>query len=215
MENNATETRTKRDNVVIAVTRQFGSLGRPIARETAKKLGLKFIDREIIEKAGERMGYKIEDLEMIDNHRINGFSRMKFPLGIGSRNTQDQLFEIEKSIILEYATYENCIIVGRCANYILRNRPNVLKVHFYAPYEKRLEMSIDDLNLTKGEAKSMIQKVDEARISYYLYHTGEMFDSTAYQDVMINSSIFSFDENVENLCRLITSKYPDLNSSKK
>ena len=87
-------------------------------------------------------GYKIEDLEMIDNHRIKGFSRMKYPLGIGSRNTQDQLFEIEKSIILEYATYENCIIVGRCANYILRHRPNVLKVHFYAPYEKRLEKSV-------------------------------------------------------------------------
>ncbi|WP_278245379.1 AAA family ATPase [Ruminococcus albus] len=117
--------------------------------------------------------------------------------------------------MLEYATYENCIIVGRCANYILRHRPNVLKVHFYAPYEKRLEMSIDDLNLSKGEAKSMIQKVDEARSSYYLYHTGEMFDSTSYQDVMINSSVFSFDENVENLCRLIKNKYPDLGNSDK
>ncbi|WP_024858957.1 cytidylate kinase family protein [Ruminococcus albus] len=82
----------KRDNVVIAVTRQFGSLGRPIAREAAKKLGLKFIDREIIEKAGERMGYKIEDLEMIDNHRIKGFSRMKYPLGIGRQEHSGSAF---------------------------------------------------------------------------------------------------------------------------
>lgn len=199
-------------NVVIAVTRQFGSLGRPIAREVAKKLGLKFIDREIIEKAAERMGYKIDELEKIDNHRIKGLARMKYPLGIGGRDTQDKLFEIEKSIILEYATYENCVIVGRCANFILKNRPNVLKVHIYAPYEKRLDMSIEDLHLSKGEAKSMINKVDEARSSYYLYHTGEMFDSTAYQDILLNSSMLSFDENVRLLCDIAKDRFPSLKS---
>lgn len=204
------ETSKHNSNVVIAVTRQFGSLGRPIAREVAKQLGLKFIDREIIEKAAERMGYKIDELEKIDNHRIKGLSRMKYPLGIGSRDTQDKLFEIEKSIILEYATYENCVIVGRCANYILKNRPNVLKVHIYAPYEKRLDMSINDLNMSKGEAKAMINKVDEARSSYYLYHTGEMFDSTAYQDILLNSSMLSFEENIRLLCDIARDRFPSL-----
>jgi len=208
------ETNKKNSNVVIAVTRQFGSLGRPIAREVAKSLGLKFIDREIIEKAAERMGYKIDELEKIDNHRIKGLSRMIYPLGIGNRDLQDKLFEIEKSIILEYATYENCVIVGRCANFILKNRPNVLKVHIYAPYEKRLEMSIDDLHLTKGEAKAMINKVDDARSSYYLYHTGETFDSTAFQDVLINSSMLSFDENVKLLCDIARDRFPVLKENK-
>ena len=204
------EPRKINSNVVIAVTRQFGSLGRPIAREVAKQLGLKFIDREIIEKAGERMGYKIDELEKIDNHRIKGLSRMKYPLGIGSKETQDKLFEIEKSIILEYATYDNCVIVGRCANFILKNRPNVLKVHIYAPYEARLNMSIEDLHLSKSEAKAMIDKVDEARSSYYLYHTGEMFDSTAYQDILLNSYMLSFDENVKLLCDIAKNRFPSL-----
>lgn len=210
---NSTETKEPRNqysNVVIAVTRQFGSLGRPLAKEVAKRLGLKFIDREIIEKAAERMGYKIDELEHIDNHRIKGLSRMKYPLGIGSRDTQDKLFEIEKSIILEYATYDNCVIVGRCANFILKNRPNVLKVHIYAPYEARLNMSVEDLHMTKSEAKTMINKVDEARSGYYLYHTGEMFDSTAYQDILLNSSMLSFDENVKLLCDIARNRFPSL-----
>ena len=118
--------------------------------------------------------------------------------------------EIEKSIILEYATYDNCVIVGRCANFILKNRPNVLKVHIYAPYEARLNMSIEDLHLSKSEAKAMIDKVDEARSSYYLYHTGEMFDSTAYQDILLNSSMLSFDENVKLLCDIAKNRFPSL-----
>ena len=213
MANENETVRQKNSNVVIAVTRQFGSLGRPIAREVASKLGLKFIDREIIEKAAERMGYKIDELEKIDNHRIKGFSRMKYPLGIGSRELQDKLFEIEKSIILEYATYDNCVIVGRCANYILKNRPNVLKVHIYAPYEKRLEMSVEDLHLTKGEAKAMIDKVDDARSCYYLYHTGETFNSTAYQDILLNSAMLGFDENVKLLCDIARDRFPSLNNN--
>ncbi len=210
---NSTETKEPRNqysNIVIAVTRQFGSLGRPIARKIAKRLGLKFIDREIIEKAAERMGYKIDEPEQIDNHRIKGLSRMKYPLGIGSRDTQDKLFEIEKRIILEYATYDNCVIVGRCANFILKNRPNVLKVHIYAPYEAHLNMSVEDIHMTKAEAKTMINKVDEARSGYYLYHTGEMFDSTAYQDILLNSSMLSFDENVKLFCDIARNKFPSL-----
>lgn len=197
----------QQNNVVIAVTRQFGSLGRPIARRVAERLGLKFIDREIIEQAGQRMGYHIDELEKIDNHRITGLARMKYPLGLGSRDTQDKLFELEKSLILEYATYENCVIVGRCANYILKDRPNVLKIHIYAPYENRLQMSIDDLGLSAKEASSMIKKVDEARSSYYLYHTGEMFDSTEYQDVLLNSAMLPFDDSVELICAIARKKF--------
>lgn len=197
----------QKNKTVIAVTRQFGSLGRPIARQVAEKLGLKFIDREIIEQAGQQMGYHITELEKIDNHRITGLSRMKYPLGLGSRETQDKLFELEKSLILEYATYENCVIVGRCANYILRDRPNVLKIHIYAPYENRLQMSIDDLGLSAKEASSMIKKVDEARSSYYLYHTGEMFDSTEFQDVLLNSAMLPFNDSVELICDIARKKF--------
>lgn len=195
------------NNIVIAVTRQFGSLGRPIARKVAEQLGLKFIDREIIEQAGQKMGYNIDELEKIDNHRIKGFDRMKYPLGLGSRDTQDRLFELEKSLILEYATYENCVIVGRCANYILKNKPNVMKIHIYAPYEKRLEMSVKDLGLSKKDAAAMINKVDDARGGYYMYHTGEPFGSTAYRDMLINSSLLPFEDTVKLICNAAKIKF--------
>lgn len=197
----------QRNNVVIAITREFGSLGRPIARRVAEKLGLKFVDREILEEAAARIGYHIDELEKIDNHRIKGLQRMKYPLGLGSRDTQDELYELQKSLILEYATYENCVIVGRCANYILKDRKNVLKVHIYAPYERRLQMSIEDLGLSEKEAKQMINRVDSARSDYYLYHTGESFNSIEYQDVMLNSAIMSFDENVDIICDIARKRF--------
>ncbi len=195
------------NNIVIAVTRQFGSLGRPIAMKVAETMGLKFIDREIIEQAGQKMGYHIDELEKIDNQRIKGFDRMKYPLGLGSKETQDKLFELEKSLILEFANYENCVIVGRCANYILRKKPNVMKIHIYAPYEKRLEMSMNDLSLSEKKATSLINKVDEARSNYYLYHTGELFDSTIHRDLLINSSLLSFDDTVKLICDCVKMKY--------
>lgn len=194
-------------NIVIAITRQFGSLGRPIAKKVAEELNLQYFDRDIIEQAGKDLGYDIDELEQIDNKRVKGLSIMKYPLGLGSKDVQNKLYELEKSLILEYARYENCVIVGRCANYILKDKPNVLKIHIYAPYEHRLKMSIEDLNLTGKEARSMISRVDEARSSYYSYHTGERFSSTECRDVLINSSMLSFDENVKLICDIARRKF--------
>lgn len=189
-----------RDNNVIVITRQFGSLGRPIAKKVAKELGLKYIDREIIENAASRMGYPIEELEMIDNHRIRGFERMRYPLGLGSRETQDKLYELEKSLILEYAAYENCVIVGRCANYILKDKPNVLKLHIFAPKQDRVKNSVVELGMTTNEAGPMVDKIDEARSAFYTYHTHEMFNSIEYHDLMINSSLMPIDDTVRLIC---------------
>ena len=143
------------------------------------------------------MGYKIDELEKIDNHRIKGLSRMKYPLGIGSKETQDKLFEIEKSIILEYATYDNCVIVGRCVNYVFKDRPNTLRVFIHAPWEFRVEKASEKISGSREDVEKFLLKDDKRKQEYYRKFAGGVWNDATNYDLCLNSGKLGFEKCVD------------------
>lgn len=184
-------------NYVITIARQFGSLGREIGKKLAKDLDIKYYDRELIEKASEQMGLPISALTNLDNKMSGTFQKMLYPLGISASATQSKLFEAQKSIILDAANNHSCVIVGRCADYILKDMPNVLNVFIYADYKKRLDNCINDLNLYHAEAKKLINDVDKARKLYHKFYAGTDFDTIDGKNLLVDSGAFGIDGSVE------------------
>lgn len=185
-------------NYVITITRQFGSLGRDIGKRLADKLGIDYLDRDLIEKAAEDMGVSTHEVSQKDE-KMNPFHKMLFPMGTGPALSHNQLFAAQRDIILDYANSRNCVIVGRCSDYVLRDYPNTLHIYFYAPYETRVKNSIDILGLSPEEAVRMVQNVDRARENYYKYYTGREMDSVKGKHLLIDTEILPEDDMVEML----------------
>lgn len=190
---------------VITVTRQFGSLGRKIARLVAENLGYEYYDRDIIELAVSELRGDIERLEAFDGQVITPFEKMMYPLGMGNANMKRSLFEMEQSVMVDLASKKNCVIVGRCADYVLHkygiNSSRRLSVYIYAPIEKRLSRCKEDLGIEDpGEAFRYLTKVDKAREAFYKEYTKMKFNSNKYRHLMIDSSM----ADVESVAKIIT-----------
>lgn len=185
------------DKYVITIARQFGSLGRVIGKRLAKELGIAYYDRELIEKAAEAMGLPISSLANIDDKMTGTFRKMLYPLGIGSSATQSKLFETQKSLILDAANQRSCVIVGRCADYILKDYPRVMNVFIYADMEHRMKNCVEDLHIYNIEAKQLITDVDNARKLYHKFYTGMDFAGIDGRHLMVDSGSFGIDGSVQ------------------
>ena len=114
---------------------------------------------------------------------------------------KDQIFEAEKKVIEELAQKGNCVIVGRCSDYILQGMPNVLHIYIRAPYENRLENCISNFNMTKAKAQKMISEVDKARERYHWKYAG--YGPEDNKDIILNSGSFGIDGSVDVLEAMI------------
>lgn len=195
------------EQYVISIARQFGSLGRLIAKKLAEELEISYYDRDIIAKTSEIMNKPVSDISDYDEKVKNPFFSMLHPMGFGSLKEQEELFEVEKTVILEIANKESCIIVGRCADYILSDHKNILNIFIYAPYEKRLENCIYELNLEAKEAAKMMDSVDKAREKYYKHRTGMDLYGLKGKDLMIDSSLLGVDGTVKLIKNIIGEKF--------
>lgn len=157
-----------KNKYVITITRQFGSLGRPIAKRMAEKLQIEYYDRDLVDEAAKQLDLPVsvidEEEESAKKVFHNPFSRMVYPPGKGTNNTQDDIFKAQENIIKFLADKESCIIVGRCSDFILEEKENAMHIYIYAPFEDRVEHCVKDLNIDISEARKMIVAVDEARI---------------------------------------------------
>lgn len=149
------------EKFIITINRQFGSMGRPIAKEMAEALNVEFYDRDLIEAAAKKMNMSLSiasDLE--ESAKPNRFWRMCFPLGHDETRKQDELFQVEKKIILNLADAKSCIIVGRCSDSILKCSKHLLRIFIYAPYKERLKNCVERLKMDERTAKEMMRNVD-------------------------------------------------------
>lgn len=185
------------NNHVITITRKFGSMGRPIGKLVADMLGFKYFDRDILEATAEKMDTSLYSLVELDNRGISGYRRMAYPLGIGNGAKQDKMFRIQSELIEQYASTENCVIIGRCADYILREYDNVLSCYIYSPYLRRIENSIDELGFTAAESKVIVDEIDRARSLYYKHYTKQEFNTTCFRDLLIDSSVLGMEETAK------------------
>ena len=194
---------------VISIIRQFGSLGRPIARKMSELLDIEYYDRDIVYAVAKQTGYPIEEISTNDEMLHTGFLRMMFPLGQSSAKHQNEIFNTQRKVILEAADRESCIVVGRCSDYILEAYPNLLRIYIYAPYEKRLKNCVEELHMAENQAKRMIRGVDRARNAYHKRYAGFAPNDMNYKDLMIDSSMLGVDGTAEYLVDLIHKKFDD------
>ena len=192
----------------VSISRQFGSLGRPVAKRMAEKLEIPFYDRDIVEMAAEKQDLSLHEASKIEES-ASKFAFMKFPLGLGTTEAQDRLFQTEAKIIREVAERESCVIVGRCSDSILEDFPNHLSIFVYAPYEDRIVNCVNDLGMDPRQAKKMIADVDKARDAYHMRYVKYLPNDMNHIDLMVNSAMFGVEGTAEFLADLVRKKYGD------
>ena len=187
----------------ITITRQFGSLGRPIAKKMSEILGINYYDRDIVDKTAKKMNLPLSIVGNTEEQEKSRFFNMKYPLGIASDSIQDDIFKTQYKIINELADKESCIIVGRCSDYILKDRKRCIHIFIYAPIEERLKNCVDFLHMDFDTARKMIADVDKARQNYHKKYAKFNMDEYRYKDISINSSILGVEGTAQHLAAMI------------
>ncbi len=181
------------DQFVVTISRQFGSLGRTIAECLSDKMGVEYLDRDIVEATAKRLGHPVSVISDEEETAKNSFFlRKKTRMSLTTYNINDEIFETEKNIILDAAAKSSCIIVGRCGDYILRDFPNHLSVYIYASYEDRLKNCVETLMMDEKTAKKEIHDVDLARSYYQRKYTG-LRSPIECSDMMLDSAKFGIE----------------------
>lgn len=195
--------------IIITIGRNFGSNGRRIGERLAEEMGIRFYDRNLIEMAVKESGLDWKVVGNADEKLIGRF--LKFNLGLDGiqENTNDQIYRVQAEIIRSIVKREeSCVIVGRSADYVLRNHPEVLKVFVYAPMEFRIETVMKRYNFSKEEAEKVVRHMDKTRKNYYEYFSDRNWDQKEGKDLLIDSSEFGIGGTVNLIkaaaeCKLI------------
>ena len=194
---------------VITISRQFGSMGRTIAAETAKLLEIEYLDRDIVSATALRMGKTVKQISESEENTGFFLLRKKYPFNMGIYSITDEIFAVQKNIIRDIASKQSCIIVGRCADSILSDFENHLNVYIYAPYEARLYNCTHDLMMDEKTAKKMIKDVDEARTNYQRKYCPEVKSVFDHKDIMIDSSKFGIEGTAQLLADIVREKWKE------
>ena len=188
---------------VVTISRQFGSMGRMIAQQLSRELGVNFYDRDIVEETASRMGLPVSVISNTEENSKSIYFKQQYPLGMGIASMRDEIFLIQKNIIRDLAQKESCIIVGRCADSILTDMENRLNVYIYAPMDARLRNAVELAKLDEKTAKKMIREIDRSRELYHRRYCPEYVDASTNKDIMIDSSRFCAEGTVKILAGLV------------
>ena len=188
---------------VVTISRQFGSMGRMIAQQLSRELGVNFYDRDIVEETASRMGLPVSVISNTEENSKSIYFKQQYPLGMGIASMRDEIFLIQKNIIRDLAQRESCIIVGRCADSILTDMENRLNVYIYAPMDARLRNAVELAKLDEKTAKKMIREIDRSRELYHRRYCPEYVDASTNKDIMIDSSRFGAEGTVKILAGLV------------
>ena len=186
---------------VIAIGRQFGSGGHDIGKALAEKLGYDFYDAEIIQMTAGTTGYTPEFVKKNEEIMTNSLlydlvNQMYLNTDRQDEAPKDKIFEAECQVVYNLAKKGNCVIVGRCADYVLRNSENCLKVFFSAPLMSRIRRVAQRQNISEGEAKATVQKNEKLRADNYRYYTRRMWGAAGNFDLSLNTDLG--EEYIEN-----------------
>lgn len=196
------------ENVVITIARQYGSGGKTIGAMLAKDLGINCYSREILKLASDESGIN-ERLFGQKDERLkipSWFKPLKrpyegdlIPPESSGFVSDDNLFNYQAKIIKDLAGTESCVIVGRCADYVLRNYPNVISVFIHADSEFCIERALERNSMTRKEMEKFIAKTDKFRGDFYKYHTGREWTDARNYDLCLDSGKLGFEKCVEEI----------------
>ena len=185
---------------IITISRQFGSGGREIGKLLADRLDIPFYDKELIELASKESGideriFKSEGEETGRFYQVLGaigYALGSPAGGIYEYSINDQLYLVQANIIEQLANEGPCVIVGRCADYVLADREDVLNIYLCADMDERLRRVIDEYHVEDAD-EAMLCKVDKRRSNYYQYYTDRVWGKAENYDLCINTGKFDTD----------------------
>ena len=194
-----------KDNYFINIGRQLGSGGRKIGLLLSERLNIPLYDKELITIASEQSGLKKEVFEQADEKKrftlTGGLLGLKEPMLDGgfSRNYlwNEMLFKIQSDVIRDLANQSSCIFVGRCADYILRERPRTLNLFISAELDDRIERVKSHFDVPEKKARELIEKTDKKRAGYYNYYSNKQWGAAESYHLCINSSVLGIEATTE------------------
>ncbi|MGN0578251.1 MAG: AAA family ATPase [Ruminiclostridium sp.] len=189
---------------VITVSREYGSGGRRIGRLVAEKLGVNFYDGELLSLVAKESGYTEEFVRQNDQKKTQS---LLYHLYIGSQilPASDMIFIAQSRVIKDLYAKESCVIVGRCADYILRGKENVINVFIHAPLESRVARVRDGYGEKADNYKAYVMKKDKSRVAYYNYFADDAWGKAQTYDISINSDI-GIDKSVDIIVDYVKAK---------
>ena len=197
-------------HVIICVGRQLGSGGHDIARMLAMDFNAKYYDRELLNLAAKESGFSEKIFEQSDEKK--GFLRSLLNMqptqlaGVNlykSNFSQESLFQFQSDAIRKAAEEGSCVFVGRCADYVLRDMPNVVKVFVSASMRYRIDQLLAHRSVTPQQAKRIILQEEDRRAAYYNYYTGKKWGAAESYDLCIDSSILGLVETEKLIAAFI------------
>ena len=191
-------------HVVITVSREYGSGGRYVGRLIADKLGIKFYDKEIITKLAEATGLSEEYIENNEQKRdVSAILNNGFYMGL---DNADELFVKETELIKELAAKDSCVIIGRCADFILKDEKNVIKVFVYSGMEDKIKRATQIYGYEEDKAKKEIERIDKLRANHYKHYTDKDWKDFSNYDICINSDLLGVEKSAEVICNMAKGK---------
>lgn len=194
--------------MIITIGRQLGSGGREIGKKLSETLNAAYYDKEILEITARESGLSQKLFEEADERAQKGFPAgffgMRFPFlndvvtGYGGL-TNEMLFQIQSDVIRDLADKQSCVFIGRCADYILRDRKDLLRVFITANDEDRVRRIIryaEGQDVSVEKARDLMTHIDKKRATYYNYYSNKTWGAASSYDICLNSSVFSVDEIV-------------------
>ena len=170
------------NKIILTIGRQFGSGGREVGQKLAKELGIGYYDKELMALAAKESGLSEEFFEKADEKASSGLAYA--------------LFLYQRDTIRNLAEKGSCVIVGRCADYILRDNPDCLSFFIHNNKENRIQRIIESQNLTVEQAEELMLKTDKSRAAYYNYYTNKEWGVASTYNFSIDVSVLGIDETV-------------------
>ena len=189
---------------IITVSREYGSGGRYVGRLIADKLGIKFYDKDLIIRLAEETGLTEEYIEENEERRDplsilnNGFYE-------GLTNS-DHLFLKESELIRKLANEDSCVIIGRCADFILKDKKNVLKVFISGSMNDKIKRVTKFYGIDKKDAQKEINRINKLRANHYKHYTGNEWLEASNYDICINSDLYGVEKTADIICELVKEK---------
>ncbi|MBE6532983.1 MAG: cytidylate kinase-like family protein [Ruminococcaceae bacterium] len=195
------------NKIIITIARQYGSGGREIGELVAKSLGIPLYDRELIADAAAKGNL---NEKVIKNAEESAANSLLYTLAMGSNvlgasmhfgykmPLNDKLFILQSEVIKEYAAEGSCVVIGRCADYVLRDEPNILRLFIYSDLDHR-EARVHSRHpeLRSAQIIDVINRTDKRRSSYYNFYTGNKWGKYDNYDMAINSSSLGIEGTAE------------------
>lgn len=199
------------DRIILTIGRQFGSGGREIGKKLSVALGIGYYDKELMVEAAKDSGLCQEAFERADERTANSLAYM-FTMGGPYLSmftpyvdilSNDQLFKLQSDTIRKLAERESCVLVGRCADYILRDDPACVSFFIHNSLANRIERVTRQLGVSVEEAQELMTKKDKSRAAYYNYYTNKTWGMAESYHFSIDVSVLGIDETVNMLKMLV------------